>query len=83
MAALWQVDQQLDLSGVLIPFSLALCKSTLARMAAGAVLKVRLRDPEALQDLVVIVERSGDHVLSWERQGEDFYLWVQRGSGGP
>ena len=75
-------DQRLDISGVLIPFSLALCKSTLARMAAGAVLEIRLRDHDTLQDLLIIVERSGDNVLAWEKHDDCYYLWVRKGPGG-
>ena len=60
-------DQRLDISGVVIPFSLALCKSTLARMATGAVLEICLRDQDTFQDLLIIVERSGDTVLTWEK----------------
>jgi TusA-related sulfurtransferase len=76
--ALREPDQLLDISGEVIPFSLALCKCTLARMAAGAVLKIRLRDQETLQDLMIILERSGDQVLSWERHEEHYYLWVRK-----
>ena len=71
-------DQRLDLSGEVIPFSLALCKSTLAQMAAGAILEIRLRDRETLQDLVMIVERSGDGVLAWKKHDEYYQLWVQK-----
>jgi len=73
-----RADQRLDISGVVIPFSLALCKSTLARMAAGAVLEIRLRDHDTLQDLLIIVERSGDDVLAWEKHEEYYQLWVQK-----
>ena len=71
-------DQRLDISGVVIPFSLALCKSTLAQMAAGAVLEIRLRDRDTLQDLLMIVERSGDGVLAWKKQDEYYHVWVQK-----
>ena len=71
-------DQQLDISGVTTPFSLALCKSTLCRMAAGGVLKICLTDHDTLQDLLIIVERSGDDVLAWERQDDCYYLWVRK-----
>ena len=71
-------DQRLDLSGEVIPFSLALCKSTLAQMSAGAVLEIRLRDRETLQDLVMIVERAGDGILAWEKHDEYYHLWVQK-----
>jgi TusA-related sulfurtransferase len=74
-------DQRLDISGVVIPFSLALCKCSLARMAAGAVLEIRLRDHDTLQDLLIIVERSGDQVLSWEKHDEYYYLWVRKSPG--
>jgi TusA-related sulfurtransferase len=71
-------DQRLDISGVVIPFSLALCKSTLSQMAVGAVLEIRLRDRDTLQDLLMIVERSGDGVLAWEKQDEYYHVWVQK-----
>jgi TusA-related sulfurtransferase len=71
-------DQKLDISEVVIPFSLALCKSTLARMAAGAILEINLRDQDTFQDLLTIVERSGDSVLTWEKHDDCYYLWVQK-----
>ena len=46
-----KADQQLDISRELIPVSLALCKSVLARMGAGSVLEIRLCDRDTLQDL--------------------------------
>jgi TusA-related sulfurtransferase len=74
-------DQRLDISGVVIPFSLALCKCSLVQMAAGTVLEIRLRDHDTLQDLLIIVERSGDQVLSWEKHDEYYYLWVRKSPG--
>jgi TusA-related sulfurtransferase len=74
-------DQRLDISGVVIPFSLALCKSALARMAAGAVLEICLRDRDTLQDLLIIVERSGDDILAWEKHDAGYYMWVQKRPG--
>lgn len=76
-------DQRLDISGVVIPFSLALCKGALARMAPGAVLEIRLRYCATLQDLRIIVERSGDHVLAWEQHDDNCFLWVQKSFGPP
>jgi TusA-related sulfurtransferase len=75
-----KADQRLDISGEVIPISLALCKSTLTQMAAGAVLEIRLRDHDTFQDLLIIVERSGDTVLSWEKHDKYYYLWVQKRS---
>jgi TusA-related sulfurtransferase len=71
-------DQQLNISGVVIPFSLVLCKSALARMAEGAVLHISLQDDDTLQDLLIILERSGDQVLAWEQQGDSYHVWVEK-----
>jgi tRNA 2-thiouridine synthesizing protein A len=71
-------DQQLDISGLMIPLNLALCKFTLAQMNPGEVLEIRLRDPESFQDLLIIVERSGDRLLSWEKHEEYYSLWVRK-----
>jgi len=68
---------------VVIPFSLALCKSALDRMAAGAVLEIRLKDHDTLQDLIIILERSGDDILAWEKQEDCYCLWVRKCAGGP
>ena len=74
-------DQRLDISGVVIPFSLALCKSALARMAAGGILEIRLQDQDTFQDLMMILKRSADQLLAWEQQADDYYLWVRKSPG--
>jgi tRNA 2-thiouridine synthesizing protein A len=71
-------DQRLDISGVVLPFSLVLCKCTLTHMASGGVLEIQLQDRDTLQDLLIILERSGDQVLAWEKHGEYYSLWVQK-----
>ncbi len=76
-----QSDQRLDISEMVVPFSLALCKYTLARLAPGAVLEIRLSDHDILHDLVIIVERSGDEVLAWEKHDDYYYLRVRKSPG--
>ncbi len=73
-----KADQRLDISEVLIPISLALCKSTLSRMAGGAVLEICLSDHDTLRDLLIIVEHSGDDVLAWKKQDDYYYVWVRK-----
>lgn len=75
---LMKADQRLDISGMLIPISLVLCKSTLTHMTAGKVLEICLSDREILQDLLIIIERAGDDVLAWEKQDDCYYLWVRK-----
>ncbi len=71
-------DQRLDISDIVMPFGLALCKSTLTRMASGAILEICLADHDTLQDLLIILKRSGDEVLAWEKHDGCYYLWVQK-----
>jgi tRNA 2-thiouridine synthesizing protein A len=73
-----KADEILDISGVMIPFGLVLCKAALARLAAGEVLEIRLQDDDTLQDLLIILERSGDRVLACEQQGGYYQVWVQK-----
>ncbi len=75
-----KADQQLDICAEVTPVSLAICKCTLARLASGAVLEIRLRDRDTLEDLLLIVDRSEDKVLAWEDREEHFSLWVQKSS---
>lgn len=77
-----RADQLLDLSGMVIPFSLALCKCTLSHMTPGEILEIRLRDHDTFQDLLMIVERSGDRVLNWEKHDEYYSLWVRKNPEG-
>ena len=78
-----KADEQLNVSEQVPPFSLAICKSALSRMAIGAVLEIRLTDPDTLRDLLIIVERCGDEVLAWEKQEDCYYLWVRKKQGCP
>lgn len=60
------------------PVSLAICKCTLARLASGAVLEIRLRDRDTLEDLLMIMERSEDKVLAWENREGCYSLSVRK-----
>lgn len=73
-------DKLLDLSAMVLPFSLILCKATLERLAPGQILEVLVSGQDTLSDLLTILPRAGDHILAWEAQGEHFRLWVQKGS---
>jgi TusA-related sulfurtransferase len=40
-----------------------MCKSELAYMESEAILEVHLRDPQTIEDLLTILDRSGETVL--------------------
>jgi TusA-related sulfurtransferase len=73
-----QSDEKLDLCGILQPYCLLQCKSVLSSMEPGAILEIRIRDPETYDDLVRILERSGETIVSSRRTKKDFLLWVRK-----
>jgi TusA-related sulfurtransferase len=78
-----QADKILDLCGVLAPYCLLMCKSELAHMQSGAILEVHLRDPETIEDLLTILDRSGETVVARVQHQDRTCLWVQKGRSGP
>jgi TusA-related sulfurtransferase len=56
-----------------------LYKSTLASMNTGDVLEVHLSDPETTDDLLIILERSGDEIVGRARHENRSSFWVKRG----
>lgn len=75
-----QTDEILNLCGVLAPYCFLLCKSALASLKAGEILEIHLSDQQTLKDLLVILDRSGEKVLSVLQQEERTRLRVQKGS---
>jgi len=79
-----KADEKLDIRNVAAPYCLLMVKSTLASMNPGAVLEVRVRDPESTQDLLAILARSGERIVRELRCQDGARLWVQKGpAGGP
>ncbi|MFC1811121.1 sulfurtransferase TusA family protein [Thermodesulfobacteriota bacterium] len=71
--------KELNLIGVVSPVCMLKCKSELARMNAGDVLEVLLQDPEAVEELVKIIERSKDRVISKEHEEDHYRIRVRKG----
>jgi TusA-related sulfurtransferase len=69
----------LNLIGVISPVCLLECKSVLAEMAVGAELEVLLRDPEVVETLVKIIERSHDRLVQCDWQGDHFRIILKKG----
>ncbi|MHC1725134.1 MAG: sulfurtransferase TusA family protein [Syntrophobacteraceae bacterium] len=74
-----QTDEKLNLYGVIAPYCFLLCKSALASLKPGAILEIHLSDPQTLEDLLIILDRSGEKILSSVQYGESTRLRVQRG----
>jgi TusA-related sulfurtransferase len=77
-----QADEKLDLCGIIAPYSFLLCKSTLASMRPGTILEVHLSDPDTLEDLLIILNRSGEKIITRVQHGDRTCFWVQKGVPG-
>jgi TusA-related sulfurtransferase len=74
-----EADEKLDLCSIIAPYSFLLCKSRLASMKPGAVLEVRVSDPETLKDLLTILDRSGEKIVARVQNADRTCLWVEKG----
>jgi TusA-related sulfurtransferase len=77
-----RTDERLDLSGVIKPYCLLQCKSVLASLKPGSILAIRIRDPETYHDLLTILERSGEIIVSNRKVKESFLIRVQKHATG-
>ena len=73
------LNLKLNLKGILSPICLLKCKSVLAAMDAGEVLEVSLHDPDVVEELTKIVERSQDQLIKMAKQRENYLVHIQKG----
>ncbi len=71
--------KEIDLIGVVSPVCLLKCKSVLAKLGTGDVLEVLVQDPEVVEELIKIIERSQDQVLNSKREGDHYRILLKKG----
>jgi len=71
---------QLNLVGVVSPVCLLKCQSALNILKPGNILEVMVQDPEVVNNLQKIIERSANQVVKTERRDEYFQIFIRRGS---
>ncbi len=67
---------ELNLVGVVWPVCLLQCSSELNRLYAGEEIDVLVRDPNVLKELLIIIERSSDHLVTTSKEGECYRLHI-------
>lgn len=70
---------KLNLKGIPAPIGLLKCKSVLAEMNSGQVLEISLRDPDIVEQLAKIIERSQDQAVRSNREGDDYIVYIKKG----
>ena len=69
---------ELDLIGVTWPVCLLKFKTVLNSMCSCDVLEVLAQDPEVVENIVMIIERSEDTLINRHKDGEIYRLSVRR-----
>lgn len=59
--------------------SLLKCKDMLSKMALGDVLEVLIKDPEVIEDLTKIVNRSQDQLLQTLMEEDHYRIHIKKG----
>lgn len=68
----------LDVRGKVCPIPVARTAQTVGAMARGEILEVMATDPDVDLDVRAWALRSGNEVLSLEREGSVFHIRVRR-----
>ncbi len=72
------VDAVLDTRGESCPYPFIRTKWLMEQIASGKVLKLIVNDPEALQNIDSLIEKSGDRILRIENEGDKYIIYVKK-----
>ena len=72
-------NSELNLLGVGWPVCLLECKRILKDMVSGDILEISMQDPDAVRELVTIVERSPDQIVDMAENADHFQIRIQKG----
>ncbi len=70
---------ELYLSGTISPLGLLKCKNRLYKMSPGDILEIFSNDPDIVDDLIKIIERSPDKIMDIKRKADEFCIRIQKG----
>lgn len=75
-----QVDQFLDLQGLICPMPLLKAKQALNRMSPAQTLGVLATDPGSERDFQVFAQQSGHELLDWSVEGDVYAYRIRKKS---
>ena len=70
---------ELDLIGTGWPVCFLECKRTLSEMDPGDILVISMKDPDAVNELVIIVDRSNDQIVETEKKDDCYRIQIRKG----
>ena len=68
----------IDVLGFFCPVPIAEAKKLLQKMQIGEILEVWSDDPEVLHDMPLLLERTGDELLSIEENAGEYRILIRR-----
>ena len=71
--------KQVNLIDTVSWLSLLKCKDMLSKMTMGDVLEVLIKDPEVIEDLTKIFNRSQDQLLQKLREEDHYRIRIKKG----
>ena len=69
---------ELDLVGIAWPVCLLKFKCALNDLCACDVLEVLARDPDVVENIIMIADRAGDTLINRHKEGEIYRLFIEK-----
>jgi tRNA 2-thiouridine synthesizing protein A len=71
-------DQTLDASGMVCPMPILKTRQAIEGMQVGKILKVIATDPGAPSDMEAWAKKTGNELVSQEKEGDKFIFYIKR-----
>ncbi|MEQ1836802.1 MAG: sulfurtransferase TusA family protein [Candidatus Nitrotoga sp.] len=71
-------DAELDARQLSCPLPILRTKKSLAQMSAGQVLRVSTTDKKSPDDFIAFCTQTGNELLSFTQQGDEFIFYLRR-----
>ena len=75
-----QIIKKLDLTDTVSFLGILKCQKELSQIGAGDLLEVVMDDPDMVNDLITIIERSNDHVADRSQDGNRIKICIAKGN---
>lgn len=78
MNSLINIDEELDVSGLVCPRPMLMTMSALKKMAAGQVLKVTANDSSVKHSIPALCERAGYKLIEQKEEAGSFIFVIRK-----
>lgn len=72
------VKMEVDARGLRCPLPILRTKKALAQLNSGEILRVLATDPGSVRDFQAFAKQTGNDLLSYSEEGEEFEYYLKR-----